>query len=179
MSKTCFSLHPFSNKMNLNDIKITGNIARTSNVLAISYSLNGPLSKVIIPSSSLTPARRSRLWEETCFEFFLAPLDSDQYWEFNLSPDGHWNVYHFQSYRQGMKEESAFTSVPFAIHNQSDYFMLALEIDLDNIIKANQPLKAAISAVVLLHDKDQTFWSLIHSGPKPDFHSRDSFIIDL
>ena len=61
------------------------------------------------------PARRDRLWEETCFEFFLAVKNSPRYWEFNLSPAGHWNVYRFADYRQGMQEEPAFASLPFSV----------------------------------------------------------------
>ena len=44
------------------------------------------------------PRRRDRLWEETCLELFLGEEGSERYWEFNLSPAGHWNVYRFEFY---------------------------------------------------------------------------------
>ncbi len=125
------------------------------------------------------PTRRSRLWEETCFEFFLGVMNSDQYWEFNLSPAGHWNVYRFTSYREGMKEELAFASLPFSIQNQPDALRLALELELGRIVPADQPVKVAISAVIRSIDGKMLYWALIHPGPKPDFHRRDSFIVEL
>lgn len=178
MKSTAFSLQPFSQEIHLRDIMVTGAISRTAGIIAVSYILQGPLSNIMIPSSAV-PARHNRLWEKTCFEFFLAPAGSEQYWEFNLSPAGHWNVYHFESCREGMKEEPAISSLPFRIHNQSDRFTLTLELDVTHIIKTDQLLKAGISAVIQFNDGNMTFWSLVHPGSQPDFHNRGSFIIEI
>lgn len=174
-----FFLQPFSKELQLSNIMVTGTISRTAGVIGVTYTLHGPLSDIVIPSSSVMPARQKELWEETCFEFFLAPADSDQYWEFNLSPSGNWNVYHFESFREGMKEETGFSSLPFRIDNQSDCFTLTLELDVTPISREDQRIKAGISAVILFNDGNRTFWSLVHPGTQPDFHNRGSFIIDL
>ncbi len=179
MNEQGFSLKPFSSAGLLPDLKITGSIDRLSNILAISYALLGPLTELVIPAPADIRMRRNALWEETCFEFFLGLKNSDRYWEFNLSPAGHWNVYRFEAYRQGMQEEPAITSLPFSIQSQPDALRLSLELDLDKIIPADNTLKIGISAVIRSINGEITYWALTHSGQQPDFHRRDSFIIEL
>jgi hypothetical protein len=147
--------------------------------LAIQYSLVGNLSELAIPAPALVPCRKHNLWEDTCFEFFLAVKQSPRYWEFNLSPSGHWNVYRFAAYRQGMQEETAFTSLLLAIHRQSDSLSLSLEADLEQITQADQAIEVAISTVLQGRDGQPTYWALTHCGPQADFHRRDSFVVEL
>ena len=179
MNSQSFSLQPFHPDGTLPDVKITGNISRYSDTIAIDYELLGPLSKLLIPSPADMPARKNSLWEETCFEFFLGVRDSDQYWEFNLSPAGHWNVYRFKAYRKEMQEERIIATLPYSIHTRSDALLINLELNLDRIVPAEQPLNAAISAVIKGIDGKVTYWALTHSRPEADFHRRDSFIIEL
>jgi hypothetical protein len=174
-----FSLQPFSPVSPLPDCKITGSLARHSNILAIRYVLLGPLAELVIPSPVDLPARKHGLWEATCFEFFLAVKHSPQYWEFNLSPTGDWNVYRFAAYRQGRQEEMAFNSLPLNVQNQSDALLLALELDLNKIVRADQALEIAISTVIKHRADEVSYWALTHCGPQADFHRRDSFIIKL
>lgn len=177
MNDQTFSLQPFGSTKPVPDLKIAGNIARDANQLSITYTLNGHLKEVLIAPPSEVPARKQELWKDTCFEFFVGIQDSERYWEFNLSSAGHWNVYRFDAYRQGMLEETAFTTLPFSVHNQSDSLALALNVDLDKIVTA--PLEIAIATVIKHRDGDLTYWALTHQGAEADFHLRDSFIIDL
>ena len=179
MKSLNFSLRPFPSGGLQPHLEITGDIRRSSNKLSISYTLSGPLAELMIPALEDIRLRKNGLWEETCFEFFLAPVNSDQYWEFNLSPTGHWNVYRFTSCRQGMQEETAFTALPFSVLLYSDSLKLSLEVELEKIVPADQALKIGISAVIKTINGRMTFWALTHPGPQPDFHRRDSFIIDL
>lgn len=174
-----FSLQPFPQPDALPFLKITGTIARRSNRLAIGYVLCGHPAELVVPTRADIPVRKNALWEETCFEFFIALKNSPQYWEFNLSPAGHWNVYRFADYRQGMQEETAFGSLPFSVRSQSDSLMLSLELDLDGIVKADQPLEVAVSSIVKKREGKLTYWALTHHGPQPDFHRRESFIVQL
>jgi len=160
-------------------LKITGNISQCFNTLVIRYALLGRLDKLRIPAPADTPARKHELWEETCFEFFLAVKNSPQYWEFNLSPSGHWNVYRFAAYRQGMEEEAAFMSLPFSVQNQPDSLLLALDLDLNQIVQADQALEVAISTVIKHGNGELSYWALLHPSPQADFHRRDSFIVEL
>ena len=179
MNAQSFSLQPFSSTSPLPDVKITGNIARRDRRLAIGYALQGNLAELAIPAPTDVPGRKNELWQETCFEFFLGIKNSQRYWEFNLSPAGHWNVYRFAAYRQGMQEEMAFKSLPFIVKNQSGALRLALELDLNQILQADQTLEVAISAVIKLRDGQVSYWALTHRSSQADFHRRDSFIVEL
>ena len=179
MKSQSFSLKPFPSAGLLRHLEITGDIVRSSDKLSISYLLTGPLAELMVPAPADVRLRKNRLWEESCFEFFLAPVTSDHYWEFNLSPSGHWNVYRFTSCRQGMREETAFTTLPFSILLNSDSLQLSLEVELDTVVSADQALKIGISAVIKTINGRMTFWALTHPGSQPDFHRRDAFIIDL
>jgi len=174
-----FSLEPFRSTGVLPDLLITGSIARCANTLVIDYRLYGHLERVAIPSPANIPARRHGLWQETCMEFFLGIKNSPGYWEFNLSPAGHWNVYRFSAYRQGMQEEMAFRELPFSVRSRRDSLSLALAFPLGPIVEVGQPLEAGISAVIKDRGGEATLWALIHPGPQADFHRRDGFALEL
>jgi hypothetical protein len=154
-------------------------IARQANALAIRYALLGRLREVVIPEPAAVPNRQDGLWRDTCFEFFLAVRGSPPYWEFNLSPAGHWNSYRFTSYREGMRVEPVFTALPFTVETQRHALTLALELELSKIVSADPALEVAISAVLRHMDGSVSYWALTHRGSQPDFHRRDSFIIAL
>jgi len=179
MNGRSFSLKPFSPAGSGPEVKITGNIGRHDNNLTIRYDLRGRLAALAIPAPADLPARRHGLWEETCFELFLGVQHSPQYWEFNLSPGGHWNVYRFAAYRQGMQEETAFAALPFRVRRQWDSVRLALELDLGKIVMVGRALDAGIAAVLKLAGGGVSYWALTHGGPQADFHRRDSFIVQL
>ena len=172
-----FSLTPFSIK-NAPKIEITGAIARQNNRLKITYSLVGT-SRVIIPAATTPPIRQHDLWEHTCCEFFLRLKNSTKYWEFNLSPAGHWNVFCFSNYRQDMTEEIAFTSLPFQVLRQANLLQLDLEVNLYKIMLPEQQLEVGITTVVENCDRQLSYWALTHCGTEADFHHQDSFILDL
>ncbi|MCL5024142.1 MAG: DOMON-like domain-containing protein [Nitrospirae bacterium] len=179
MKTSTFSLRPFRLRGSLPFVEITGSIGRRSGRLAVSYALSGPPGEIVIPATTDTPARRHALWQETCFEFFLSAKNADQYWEFNLSPAGHWNVYRFRFYRKGMQEEEAFASLPFRVRRGPNVLHLSVELSLDKIVPAEQRLGVGISAVLRTGSGEMIYLSLTHPGPKPDFHRRDGFIIEL
>ena len=171
---TNFSLIPFD----LNTapaIAIDGEIERDRDRLRIEYRLKGA-SQVVVPKKSL-PTRQHDLWEHTCFEFFLGLKNSNIYWEFNLSPAKHWNVFRFSNYRQDLAEEMAFNTLPFEVFLQDNSLLLNLEVNLNKIISESE-LEVGITTVV--EDKQQlSYWALTHSAKEADFHHRDSFIIKL
>jgi hypothetical protein len=179
MNRRSFSLKPFSPASPGLPVQITGSVARRSRGLTLHYTLRGPLAELVILKPADRPARKYGLWQETCFECFLGVKHSSGYWEFNLSPAGHWNVYRFAGYRQGMQEERAFTSLPFRVQTRWDSLLLDLELEVDKIAPANQALEVAMAAVLKLKGGGLTYWALTHGGPQADFHRRAGFIIEL
>jgi len=179
MNPQSFSLKPFRGEGNRHDIRITGTIERRGNALSIGYALLGNLSDLAIPAPRESSGRKNRLSEETCLEFFLGVNDSERYWEFNLSPAGHWNVYRFTSYREGMREEPAFRSLPFDLLKKPEVLRFSLDLDIEKIIPPDKALKVAVSAVIKTIKGKTSYWALAHPGPRPDFHRREGFTIDL
>ncbi len=179
MSARGFRLYPFPGTTLRFPLEITGTITRRDRTLLLCYELRGDLGALLLPGPAANPVRLDGLWRETCLEFFLAPPDSPRYWEFNLSPAGHWNVYRFRDYRQGMAEDATFAALPFSVQPEPALWHLTAEIDLAGIIPAHQALAAAASAVITDRHLETTYWALTHPGPQPDFHWRDAFLIDL
>lgn len=179
MMEHAFSLNPFPSDGPLPAIQIRGSMYRSSNVIAVRYELTGPMAGLEIPGPAAWPARKHSLWNETCFELFLGTGNSPRYWEFNISPSGHWNLYRFNDYRQGMREEPAITSLPYHMERRQDVLLICLEFLADRIIPAGQPIEAAVAAVVKTKDGGMTYWALVHPGPQADFHRRDGFIVYL
>jgi hypothetical protein len=174
-----FVLQPFALTARSAEITMRGSIARRADVLAIHFALRGRLMELVIPGPAAQPARRHGLWETTCFEFFLGVKEAPGYWEFNLSPAGHWNVYRFAGYRQGMAEETAVTSLVFRVRRRRGWLGVALELDLGKMVAADQPLVVGLAAVVEFRDQGLTYWALTHPGAQADFHRRDSFQVEL
>jgi hypothetical protein len=178
-----FSLRPFEKDGVLSGIECKGHLARRIDTLFVRYEIVGSSPRIDIPERRQEPSRRKGLWENTCLELFVAVKDYDQYWEFNLSPSGDWNVFRFEHYRNErhadkLREEPLVASLPFTTQRQPGSFLLDMEFDLDRLVRKDQFLEIGIAAIIQF-DKDKTYWALIHCGSTPDFHRRDSFVIEL
>ncbi|MCY7335533.1 MAG: DOMON-like domain-containing protein [Chamaesiphon sp.] len=173
-----FSLIPFASDA-LPIIEIVGSIDRVDNILSIEYQLLGDLDSVAIASPAVAPSRKFELWEATCFEFFFGVLGDRNYWEFNLSPSGDWNVFHLDSYRQGLRNEIAFTTLPFDLDRSANSLKLKLGFDLSQIISIDRQLEVSVTTVIRSTQDELSYWALTHCGEEADFHLRDSFVIKL
>lgn len=175
MSIQTFSLYPFEIVLDPAILNLSGSIDRIDDRLILQFDLFDPLSQVHIPVAK-SPNRQHNLWQTTCFEFFIGVQNSPQYWEFNLSPSGDWNVYRFEDYRARMQEEVAFSSLPFEVKSRSLHTILSIELEL-NRLNLNQSIDLGITAVI---ETDQiTYWALKHCGKEADFHLRESFALQL
>lgn len=177
MQPLCFLLKPFPGERNPADLTIGGSIARRADTLSVCYEVRGNLAKLSIPVAAEAPRRKDRLWEETCLELFLATADSAEYWECNLSPSGHWNVYRFTRYREGMREEAAITSLPFDVRRDSEALILTAEFSVGKIVPAGKELSAMVAAVIGAIDGGKSHWAAVHPAIRPDFHRRDGFAL--
>jgi hypothetical protein len=179
MTGQSFSLTPFP-VPNAPEITITGNISRQDNLLAWHYAVTGNTGDILLPSPSVHPSRKDELWKATCFEFFLAIKGQPQYWEFNMSSSGDWNVYCMDAYRRvGFREETLMQRLPFDVQNDAGVLTLNAAADLSPLVHQSQSLEIGITAVVKMKDGNETYWALAHPASYADFHSRASFILAL
>jgi len=179
LNPTRFFLKPFPGEGNPAGVTIGGSIARRADTLSVRCEVRGDLSKVSIPAAAEAPRRRDRLWEETCLELFLGTEDSGEYREFNLSPSGHWNVYRFTHYREGMREEGAIASLPFDVRIGPDALEISMELDVGTILPAGETIEAGVAAVIMTIDGGKSHWAPLHPASRPDFHRRDGFALIL
>ncbi|WP_310482038.1 DOMON-like domain-containing protein [Chamaesiphon sp. VAR_48_metabat_403] len=182
-----FKLIPFRSQASLPNIELSGKIDRQNELLSIEYQLQGDLDTILLQRGSanaidppaIIPSRKFELWSTTCFEFFIGIPDNLEYWEFNLSPSGDWNVFHLDNYRQGLQNELAFTSLPFKIDRQANSLLLTLTFGLSRIIPIQQEIEISVTTVIESNQHEISYWALTHPGTEADFHRRDSFIIKI
>ncbi len=109
--------------------------------------------------------------------FFLGRHRTNHYWEFNLSPNGNWNIYRFENYRQTMEVENRVDSLPFNVLRDNNALFLGLELDLHclgtNIVNN---FDISITTVIKHKDGNISYWAVKHCGENADFHIRDSFL---
>ena len=178
LSPKCFTLIPFP-APKIPAIEITGTITRQENLLSIRYVVQGDIDSILLPGPA-TSTRKDDLWKATCFEFFLAIPHLPEYWEFNLSPSGEWNVYHMDAYRRtGFREETAISDLLFEFKQQTDELSLGLSVDLTPIICIEQNFQMGITSIIQTKEGNETYWALAHPGQQADFHLRESFVIKL
>lgn len=179
-----FHLEPFAGKAPGLDIRIQGRIERRGPRFDVHCEITGDLSLVHFPPAVKKPERKSRLWEDTCLELFMGTRGSPGYWEFNLSPSGHWEVYRFKDYRneslakQRLREE-AFAELPFRVHRGDQNFSLDLDLDASRILKGEEPVDMGVCAVIQTQTRNLVYWALVHGSVKPDFHEREGFVLKL
>jgi hypothetical protein len=173
-----FKLIPFL-APKLPAIEFTGAITKQKNLLTIHYLAQGEIENILLPTPA-SPLRKHDLWKATCFELFLAVKGRPEYWEFNLSSSGDWNVYAMDAYRQvNMREEAAFTQLPFEFKKTDEELVLDISVDLSPILHPDQILQIGITSIIQMQDGNETYWALTHPSAQADFHLRESFLVNL
>jgi hypothetical protein len=157
------------------DWAITGNYHYQDAQLSLSYQVTGDLSKLLIPAQNSSPQRVTGLWEATCLEFFLAPVGHSEYWEFNMSPSGDWQVFKLEGYRQGLRQELAVMALPFVVDVAEGVMSLMVSIDLTQLLPPQTAWEISVTTVLQDINKDFSYWAIDHAGSEADFHLRQSF----
>jgi len=171
-----FKLIPFPTN-NLPDIGIVGEIIRFGNKFLLHYEVNGEIGQILQSAKSSSPSRTEDLCKATCFEFFIAIPARPQYWEFNMSPSGDWNVHRMMFHKIGFHKETAFTELPFVYRKSEDKLFLDISVDLSPILRPKQKVQLGVATIIQMKDGNKTYWALAHSGSQVDFRSRDDFIL--
>jgi len=175
-------LHPFpSNFDSFPALDLRAKALLTADGLMLSFSLTGDLTALVLPEPEApgsTGKRRDQLWQSTCWECFLAQANFPAYWEINLSPSHHWNVYHFTDYRQGMSAPPLSPPVICSWRGNGCYRLDAVVAGLP-VVGDQASWRLGLSAVLAGQDGGKEYFALAHPGEKPDFHHRDGFIAGL
>ncbi|MBK8164913.1 MAG: DOMON-like domain-containing protein [bacterium] len=131
---------------------------------------------VLPPPATGTRERRHDLWRHTCAELFIGAPQRRDYLEWNLSADGHWNLYRFDDYRNGGREAEPgahpslwVTRTPTGIVIEGTLLLRPLGLD-------TLPLEVAACAVVETGDGVLSYWATHHPAARPDFHDRRGFV---
>jgi len=160
---------------------LAADVARTPDGgLVCSYHLQGDMARLRIPAG--VAGRRDRLWEQTCFEAFIAPSGSAAYLEFNFSPCGQWAAYAFNDYRQPAHGGVLPPAPRIDVKVSAGRLELVAVIARAALPGGDAPLHIGLSAVVESADTvdgERSYWALRHAPGAPDFHRRDNFIIEL
>lgn len=174
-----FFLLPFEGRNHTTGYDLSGVIERKNSGLHLTMDMTGEITPVAMAPREQQPQRKDRLWEQTCFECFISPEKGSAYWEFNLSPAGHWNVYRFDSYRTGMRREKAYGSLPIQTQSSAGSFQISCDIDLSVIRLHQEKIRMGVCAVVKMTSSEITYWALHHAGTKPDFHKSETFKLTI
>jgi hypothetical protein len=173
-----FELNPFEACGEVSFLR--GSLLRRANRYHCRYTICGDLTHISWPHRARRPRREAQLWQQTCFELFLARETDESYLELNFSPSGNWNAYGFTGYRQGMKEADRIDSVEITSklerHNRR---RLDVEFNCHHNSFNNSALSIGISAVIENSAGRLCYFALCHPGSKADFHNRDSFKLKL
>jgi hypothetical protein len=174
-----FQLRPFTSGPLEEKLSLSGLIAGTAGTLSIEYKVQGSLECINWPSISPVAHRRHELWRHTCFELFFGIPGEAAYWEVNLCPSGCWNLYRFDGYRTGMREESAADPPLCRVVFGTDLLSLTCTLDFNGIIDGSSQLEVGVSSVIEAIDGSISYWAFKHHGTVPDFHDRRGFQVLL
>jgi hypothetical protein len=137
--------------------------------LVLRYFLRGEVGAIRLPRAR-PPERRDDLWEQTCFEAFLA--NPPGYLEFNFSPSTEWAAYRFSSWREG-RRGAAIQPPQVQTFIGSDRFELRATLAM--------PVLGPVGLSAVIEEKDGTrsWWALAHPPGEPDFHHEACFALEL
>lgn len=176
-----FVLQPFGLTAADLGLRLQGQVALQGDRLRIRYQLSGDLGSVKLPPPAAAgPARCDGLWEHTCFELFLAAEGMEPYWEVNLAPNGHWNLYRLDRYRHGLAPMPDRDALPVAVDTTPEQLHLSLELLLpQELVWAcrQRALRLGVTTVIEQRGGALSFWALAHGGPQADFHRREDFLL--
>ena len=173
------SLLPHNRPDELVGLQLSAEALRISSKLELRYRLEGPIDNLIIPTVTEASMRSDYLWKHTCFEAFWGIPAQTFYWELNISPNSNWNIYKFNSYRNGQSEDEYKHSLNFSISKMANSVSVGILVELDPQIPLNSEMELGFAAVLKQKNGNLSYWALSHNAKDPDFHQRDSFLLKL
>lgn len=157
---------------------IDASVQRLSAVaLQLSYRVQGDLHALRVPAV-VPQVRRDGLWQHTCAELFIAVPHQEAYLEFNFAPSTEWAAYEFSSYRQRGVRVGEFDPPAIVCQQQPRELLLQVDIKIPALVHHTR-WQLGLSMVIEDTHGQLSYWALVHAGERPDFHRRDSFVLDI
>jgi hypothetical protein len=152
---------------------------RTGDALALSFSIDGEVSRLALPVSG-PPQRVDGLWKHSCFEAFLQSDAGEGYVEFNFSSSGAWAAYRFAGRRRG-RESPGLTAPRMEVRRRPDSLAMNIQISLAGVadFPRSAPIAAGLAAVIEDEHGVLSYWALAHGSAQPDFHDPATFTLRL
>ena len=155
--------------------EVTVGVNRDGYLLELNFLIVGDNSRLLLPKPvSYKPERGDGLWRHTCFEAFWKPTSGSEYYELNVAPSCEFAVYHFGSYRAGMRDvDPCVPRIFYAPPSDGTALDVVLAQPFDG------PSQLALSAIIEETDGTKSYWALRHPSGPPDFHHADCFALEL
>ncbi|MES2856414.1 MAG: DOMON-like domain-containing protein [Bdellovibrionota bacterium] len=180
-----FPLQPWDPSTS-NSLALMVKLHRSRDVIHFTFELSGQIGPVVIPEMKpkADRTRTDELWRKTCFELFLGNPNTEYYVEINVSPNGDWNAYYFDSYRAGMRpvtdakidlEVDSTSSASYILRGS----LQSLQDGELGTVFSRSLIEVSATAVIERAGSETQYWAVKHAGAKPDFHLRPSFTIQL
>ena len=113
-------------------------------------------------------SRTDKLWLSTCFELFLGAEGQSGYTELNVAPSGAWNCYHFDNYREGMRESKSWELQ--RVEERNGYFSATFSGNLPP-----SHIRIGPSVILQLKSSELNYFAISHAD-QPDFHDPDRHV---
>lgn len=175
------TLIPFTATSLTENFSVKANLLKTSSqTLFIEFLIHGPIDLISWPSSEaphpdtstlLPGGRKDELWKSTCLEAFFSSgtKNEDPYAEINCSPNGDWNAYSFQSYREGMMPSSEISV--HLTQKKSNEHTAQFWVEIQSTAPLNIH-SVGLSMVMEFTTGEKSYWALRHPASVADFHSK-------
>lgn len=142
--------------------------------LKLDYEIIGNLSQYNFPKPT-KQQRANELWRDTCFELFIANTSQESYHEMNISPSIQWNCYHFNAYKEDMKESTLILAPTIKTTQNDQSYKLSVETTIQEEF-FHEILEINLAVILLDTDNTRHFYTLKKRDGVPDFHDREGFL---
>ena len=150
------------------NITIEASLSLTSQQLELSFLLQGVGDHYLFERESQAK-RADELWRATCFEAFVKNLNSKEYWELNIAPNGSWNLYRFSDYREDMQEESRVLTPKVLFKQERDKVRVSIKVDfMEKLFDERVDFNLAL--ILLDMEGKRHFFTLNPKEGVADFH---------
>lgn len=165
------SLIPFEASAATRLFSCTAGIRLQGSLLVLTYTVSGPLQKLIIPAAAILPGFTPNLWQGTCCECFLRRDAMKNYTEWNFSPCGSWWACVFDDYRAPAQQQpESMQPRQFDIQPAENLLMLTAAL----ACHAAHGLRIGPALILQHAGGSRSHWAMKHPDGAPDFHHAET-----